>query len=379
MPGGRAHLDLLPVPARPWDIEDAGSVCTLCPSQCNITFTVRDERVERVLARDHDQVDDGWLCDKGRWGYQSVHSEERILEPLVRDGGKLRPATWERALEATVAGLRKAGAGSAAIVGGQTSNEEGYLLQRIFREALGSPNVDSRAGGRLDSRAARLLTHPDLAAAVPDIDGAACVLVLETDPINEAPIIDLRLRKAVRRFGCRLVVAASGPTALDAGAAERLSFAPGTGEAFLRALQKALLEVDEVETDRGQGRDRASGGTVPGEPTEDASPGATPHEHPADQRETLEPEDDAGDEGRIEGQSHLAAFLAEHSLERLAQIAELEADDLREAAALLTAGGERRRDLGRAARPRRTRSGGSRCARGTSRSCSAWTPARAPA
>src|SRR5689334_317932 len=241
--------------ARPWDIVDSGSICTLCPSQCNINFTVRDDRVERVLARDNDAVDDGWLCDKGRWGYQAANSGDRVVEPLIRDGGRLRPTTWDRALDAAANGLRKAGEGSAAVVGGQTTNEEGYLVQRIFREALGSHHIDSRTGGALDSRAARLLSQPALAAAVPDIDKAKCVLVLETDPINEAPIIDLRLRKAVRRFGCRLVVAASGPTALDAGAAERITFAPGTAEAFMRALQKALLEVDEGEADRGQGDD----------------------------------------------------------------------------------------------------------------------------
>ena len=65
--------------ARPWDIEDAGSVCTLCPSQCNVEFTVRDDtKVLRVLARDNEEVDDGWLCDKGRFGYQAIHSPERI-------------------------------------------------------------------------------------------------------------------------------------------------------------------------------------------------------------------------------------------------------------------------------------------------------------
>ena len=126
--------------ARPWDIEDSGSVCTLCPSQCNVAFTVRDERVERVLARDNHAVDDGWLCDKGRFGYQAIHSRASgSPQPLVRDGGILRPVSWERALDAAVDGLRKAGAASAALVGGGTTNEEGYLLQRIFREALGSP------------------------------------------------------------------------------------------------------------------------------------------------------------------------------------------------------------------------------------------------
>jgi NADH-quinone oxidoreductase subunit G len=297
--------------ARPWDIEDAGSVCTLCPSQCNIAFTVRDERVERVLARYNEAVDDGWLCDKGRWGYQSINAGDRITRPLVRDGGKLRPATWERALDAAAEALRKAGAASAAIVGGQTSNEEGYLLQRIFREALGSPNIDSRDGGRLDPGVARLLSHPDLAASVADIDGAACVLVIETDPLNEAPITDLRLRKAVRRFGSRLVIASSTPTALDAGAVEQLRFAPGTGEALLRALQKALLEIDEP----GNGRSTAMNGDEPAE----------------------EADEKTYEEAGIEGQGHLAAFLAEHSLERLAQIAEVEVEDLRDAAAQLTA------------------------------------------
>ena len=294
--------------ARPWDIVDSGSICTLCPSQCNINFTVRDDRVERVLARDNEAVDDGWLCDKGRWGYQAVNSGDRVVEPLIRDGGRLRPTTWDRALDAATSGLRKAGSASAAVVGGQTTNEEGYLVQRIFREALGSGNVDSRTAGALDTSAARLLSQPSLAAAVPDIDSAQCVLVLETDPINEAPILDLRLRKTVRRFGCRLVVAASSPTALDAGAAERIPFAPGTGEAFMRALQKALLEVDEAP---------AAPGERIGEPRGDA--------------------ENAEEDGTIEGQARLAAFLAEHSLERLAEIAEVDVLDLREAATLLTA------------------------------------------
>ena len=69
-PVGALTSDAYRFRARPWDIEDAGSICTLCPSQCNVILTVRDERIERVLARDHPEVDDGWLCDKGRFGYQ---------------------------------------------------------------------------------------------------------------------------------------------------------------------------------------------------------------------------------------------------------------------------------------------------------------------
>ncbi len=227
--------------ARPWDVENSASVCMLCPSQCNVTLTVRDDRVERVIARENEHVDDGWLCDKGRFGYQAIHSPERITEPLVRDGGRLRPVSWERALDAAIEGLRKAGAATAALAAGGATNEEGYLLQRLFREGLGSGNVDSRAGGRLDPSLARLLSQPEITAKASDVDGADVVLVIGTDPMQEMPILDLRIRKAVRRLGARLIVAATHPTTLDGGASERLRFQPGGEEALLRALQKAIV------------------------------------------------------------------------------------------------------------------------------------------
>src|SRR5579859_4223161 len=99
--------------ARPWEIEDSGSVCTLCPSQCNVRVTVRDDRVMRVLARQHDEVDDGWLCDKGRFAYQAIHADERVTEPMIRDGGELRAVSWERALSEATSALRRAGARTA--------------------------------------------------------------------------------------------------------------------------------------------------------------------------------------------------------------------------------------------------------------------------
>jgi NADH-quinone oxidoreductase subunit G len=104
--------------ARPWDIEDAGSICTLCPSQCNVKFTVRDEHVMRVLARDNADVDDGWLCDKGRFAFQMFNSEERITRPMVRAGdGSLSPISWDDAAKRTADAIRSAGEKAAAIVG----------------------------------------------------------------------------------------------------------------------------------------------------------------------------------------------------------------------------------------------------------------------
>ncbi|MGI8714476.1 MAG: 2Fe-2S iron-sulfur cluster-binding protein, partial [Solirubrobacteraceae bacterium] len=117
--------------ARPWDIEGGAGICTLCPAQCNVTFTVRDERVVRVLARDNAAVDDGWLCDKGRFAYQAIHVDERITRPLVREGDSLIPVSWERALEAAAVIAKHKGR-IGALVGGQASNEEGFILQRLL-------------------------------------------------------------------------------------------------------------------------------------------------------------------------------------------------------------------------------------------------------
>ena len=223
--------------ARPWDVEDSGSICALCPSQCNIEFTVRDDaRILRVLSRDNDDVDDGWLCDKGRFGYQAIHSPDRITTPMVKDGGALREASWERALSEAAAGLERAGAATAALAGGETTNEEGFLLQRMLREALGSPHVDSRPSGMLEPDQARILARPDLTVPVWDIENAAAVLVFDTDLVEEAPIIDLRVRKARRRRGVKVVVASSHPTSLDPDADDVIRFPPGGAEAALGEL-----------------------------------------------------------------------------------------------------------------------------------------------
>ena len=225
--------------ARPWDIEGAGGICTLCPSQCNVQFTVRDEKVLRVLARDHAEVDDGWLCDKGRFAYQAMHVDERITAPLVRDGGELEQMSWEQALDAA-AGLARHQGRVGALVGGQATNEEGFVLGRLLREGLRSGDIDSRAAGPVPLQLARALAAPDLQASVQDIEFAHTVLVLGCEPLDDAPILDLRIRKGVRRRGVRLAIATARPSALDQSAQLTVRFAPGEETSFLAALASGL-------------------------------------------------------------------------------------------------------------------------------------------
>ncbi len=281
--------------ARPWDIEDAGTVCTLCPAQCNVSLTVRDERVLRVLSRQNDDVDDGWLCDHGRFAYPALAQGEgasetgtstvkvlqgnpaaarngdtpdirigmRVSQPLLRDGGELRPVSWERALDEAAAALKRAGAKTAALAGGGATNEEGFLLSRLLGETLGSPHIDSRPSGPLAPELQRELADPHLQAKVSDLEFAHGVLLLDCDPLLDAPILDLRLRKGVRRHGMKLERVSGDDFSAVREAAKRLAdvgeevvivwgerFAAGAdGDERVRGLLDLAAELSLGETD----------------------------------------------------------------------------------------------------------------------------------
>ena len=252
--------------ARPWDIEGAGTICTGCSAHCNVELTVRDERVMRVLGRDNEGVDDGWLCDRGRFGYQHVHADERIVEPLVREGTELMPAPWEKALAAASSALKKAGGRVAALADGETSNEEAFLLQRLFREGLGSGDLASRPRGEVALDVARALADPALQASIPDLEFAHAVLVVDCDPLDDAPVLDLRIRKGLRRHHTKLVVASARPTALDSQAAATMRLAPGSAAgAAGRARRRARGRRRRARRRRHGGRHERAGGARPGD------------------------------------------------------------------------------------------------------------------
>ena len=73
--------------ARPWEIQNVPTVCGLCPVGCNAWATTREGKVVRMLGRNHPEVDEGWLCDKGRFAHDHLHAEDRI-----RAGDRARQA-----------------------------------------------------------------------------------------------------------------------------------------------------------------------------------------------------------------------------------------------------------------------------------------------
>ena len=180
--------------ARPWEIQNVPTVCGLCPVGCNISATTREGKVKRILSRNHPEIDDGWLCDKGRFAYDHLNAGDRIAEPLRKAGPRRFEAiSWDDALDEAERLLRAGGATTVTALSGNETVEEAYGLAKLLRQGLGAHN-------------AVLPEQPGLLGGSPlsAIRNAKTVVVLSDVPVVErAPIVDLWIKLA-RRNGATI-------------------------------------------------------------------------------------------------------------------------------------------------------------------------------
>jgi predicted molibdopterin-dependent oxidoreductase YjgC len=132
---------------RDWELKKVSTTCSYCGVGCTLVLNVKDNQVLKVTSDEDLGVNKGWTCVKGRFGFDYIHSPDRLTEPLIREGDKFRPASWDEALDRVAEGLKKVKAdhGPEAIgvlVSAKCTNEENYLLQKLARAALGTNNVD---------------------------------------------------------------------------------------------------------------------------------------------------------------------------------------------------------------------------------------------
>jgi NADH-quinone oxidoreductase subunit G len=223
---------------RPWELKRTDSVCGLCAVGCNVRVDVRVDKVQRQYSRTHDDVDDGWLCDRGRWELGLINNPERLRTPLIRRDGELRPASWEEALTLVASRLREiARREGPAAVGGigstHTTNEEAYLFQKLLRAGLQTNNVDHYHG--VFPVTERNGLPWVWTGSIAELDHASHIVLLGADPYHRQPVLDLRIRKAIRR-GARVYVVTPEPNRLDRLAAGVLRYQAGQTGAIARAL-----------------------------------------------------------------------------------------------------------------------------------------------
>ncbi len=240
------------------------SVCPFCGVGCQTTVYVKDDKIVQVDGREG-PANENRLCVKGRFGFDYVHSPERLTKPLIRreDAPKeadidltgvdpmtvFREATWEEALEKAAGGLKTIldRDGSPAMAGfgsAKGSNEEAYLFQKLVRQGFGTNNVDHCTRLCHASSVAALLEGVGsgaVSAPFTDAMHADCVIVIGARPGQNHPVAATYFKQAAKR-GTKLIIMDPRGQGLMRHADHALQFKPGTDVAMLNAIIHVIIE-----------------------------------------------------------------------------------------------------------------------------------------
>ncbi|WP_424861762.1 NADH-quinone oxidoreductase subunit G [Streptomyces sp. MMS24-I29] len=234
--------------SRPFDLVSSPSVCEHCAGGCATRTDHRRGKVMRRLAADDPEVNEEWICDKGRFAFRYAQQRDRLTTPLVRSAdGVLEPASWPEALAAAATGLAAARGRAGVLTGGRLTVEDAYAYGKFARVVLDTNDVDFRArahsGEEADFLAARVagrgrdLEPGSTGVTYASLEKAPAVLLVGFEAEEESPGVFLRLRKAMRKHGLRTWAIASHATrGLTKAGGTLLPAAPGTETEWLDAL-----------------------------------------------------------------------------------------------------------------------------------------------
>ena len=236
--------------ARPWDLDQTETTCTACAVGCRMAVQSADNRLARNLGLGGEvmqvpssnpwgePVNQGWLCDKGRFGFEPADSVERFDTPLLAGA----PAPWGDALDRVASAVSDAvrlhGPESVAVIGGaRLANEDAYAWARLAKGVIGTDSVDAQMGDGLPAELVLGLPR----ATVDEACSAGAVVILSPDLKEELPVLYLRLRAAALA-GVPLIEVGTVSTGLSSVAARSLRHRPGDAGAVIAEAAQAASE-----------------------------------------------------------------------------------------------------------------------------------------
>ena len=248
--------------ARTWDLDNSATLCAHCGCNCNMTLGSRTNKLMRIEARPNDLVDDGWICDKARFGYGFIESDHRIAEATNLVDGEYKVANTIETARQTAESLKKIvdeyGPESIGFIGSPFgTNEELYLYHKLFRFTLGTNNLDHKT--YIDTPGLPV-DHYDFL----NVETANLVLLIGSDPAEELPILDLRIKKAITRKGVKLAILNDQKTELDKIADLSLMYDVGSDRIALAALANSLASELGIAMVEGETRDESLTGIAEG-------------------------------------------------------------------------------------------------------------------
>ncbi|MBU8933005.1 MAG: NADH-quinone oxidoreductase subunit NuoG [candidate division Zixibacteria bacterium] len=257
---------------RVWKAKTTPSICPFSSSGANtLIYSNKNKNIiGRVMARCNDDIDDGWLADITKYGYQMANSEERLQVPLIKKEGKQVEATWDEALEVIGRRFKEITEKEGKVcIGGLASpnldNSSLFSFSKLFRTVLKNNNIDFRTDYRMlpdkhDTHFGMLCSR---SFTIADIDDSDVIVVVGSDMIREHHNEYLRIRKAVNFHNAR--VFSLNPYAVKSAdiAEAEIVYNIGTEEVLLTAIGLAAIELDLVDREMASGfADKAKLGSL---------------------------------------------------------------------------------------------------------------------
>ncbi|MEW6447388.1 MAG: molybdopterin-dependent oxidoreductase [Bacillota bacterium] len=233
------------------------STCPFCGCGCGLRLEIHDGRVVRATPNKQDSVSRGTLCVKGSFGFDFIHSPDRLVTPLVKVDGDFKAASWEEALEVVAGEFKRIkeeyGSDALAVFGSsKCTNEENYLLQYFTRGVLGTNNIDN--SGRLHGAAG--LTGPGRTGgifgttnSIAVLEEAEVILVIGADPTKSAPLVGYAIKRAVRCRDAKLILVDPRESRLALFASLWLRPKIASDLTLVNGLCKAVIDENLVNED----------------------------------------------------------------------------------------------------------------------------------
>jgi len=225
---------------RDWLLKKSPSVCNLCSDGCNMNIEWSNDKVHRNMARRNEQVDDGWLCDRGRYAFDIAESEERITKTHLRKGDSLQACTWDEAAALLAKHLSKIiddnkGSEVAAIGSPVLSNEEAYAIRKFFGQIVKTSDIDFQTD-LVTPVKPNLLDNIGLDGTLNDLKNEDLIILVGCDIAAEHPIASLKIRNAIAKKRAKVVFISSYNKRLGNYPVENIRIPFGTEAVALRQL-----------------------------------------------------------------------------------------------------------------------------------------------
>ncbi|HLY01046.1 MAG TPA: molybdopterin-dependent oxidoreductase [Candidatus Cybelea sp.] len=253
--------------SRPWDLERTQTSCTQCAVGCRQYADVRYGKLLRTMLVEEDRISDGWLCDRGRYNIGFYDSPDRLTQPLYRKHGSWTQIGWDDALllwaKAITDAIAQRGPESVgAIGGGRLTNEEAFALAHVFR-SLGVRNLDWRAGRQ------RQATPGAHAGSLEELDRAQAIVITGESPEQRAPVLWLRVQKAVRNGAAVLSEESAAKARAAVGDATRVALIwdgvdPKVGSSYAQAFADISALATYITSEQSNARGAEAMGMLPG-------------------------------------------------------------------------------------------------------------------